>query len=136
MEKLLKGQKVVCQDDGDCILIADDHMAVRFQKNECFLNYERMGQTKGLLKMFDPDGYEKAEFTGLSRKLKTVTASELKSEKVSMWVDKRSINLFNDRWSHISIYIKAPREPVILCEDDECIGVVLPVVVREEGNEE
>ena len=135
LEKLLKGQKVVCQDDGDCILIADAHIVVRFQKNECFLNCERMGQTKMLSKMFDPDRYEKAEFTGPSQKLKTVTASELKSEKATTWVDKKLINLFMDRWSDIGIYIKDPREPVILCEGDKCIGIVLPVIVRTEEKE-
>ena len=69
---------------------------------------------KMLSKMFNPDRYEKAEFTGLSQKLKTVTASELKSEKATTWVDKKLINLFMDRWSDIGIYIKDPREPVIL----------------------
>lgn len=131
LKKMINGECIVFQEDEDFIYVGDGFVAHKFLKEECFLNLKNEAESIKSLDikyLLDDTKFNKIDLV-LTSDMKIVQnyiVQKLKGENednIEVWINTKFLKNFENPTFRGSDGIS----PVIVFEENEIVGVVLPI---------
>lgn len=131
LKKMINGECIVFQEDEDFIYVGDGFVAHKFLKEECFLNFGNSSENikeLDIKRLLNDTKFNKVDLA-LTSDMKMVQkdiVQKLEStdkEKIEVWLNTKFLKNFENPTFRGSDGIS----PVVVFEENEIVGVVLPV---------